>query len=610
MSAGSRKGALVFGLILIAIGLAFSLSNWYPNESAWQLAARYWPVLLILIGARKLYGYAIWQQEQAADATPRRRHRRPSLLAGLLWTAFGIMFLLRNFGIGPDLWAMARRYWPILLILVGLGKVIDYLRQKEGVSLKIGEVFSLLFVLIIGLAISQIPGSAVKDLLATSINIGGTDVFLGTTHEYSQDFAYPLTSGTPVRIENSNGQVSVSPGSDDEIRVHLRKSVVEDDEARARQIADEIKVEGGQEGQAKALTFVLKTNRDDLSSRNYHFRTDMEVFVPKHVQLELHNSFGGANVSGLDGKINVQSSAGSGQQGTLEVHDCSGSFLVSNEYIEARLTNLTGSLSVTARGRVTVQGVKGDVDVHNEYSPVEISDIDGKVTVADDEGSVNVKNVSKPVAIDARGSNVTVSNLQDSVKIISSHRRVVVSDVAADVQLTSSYGSATLRKIKGNVDINSDTDRLSLEDIGGYLKAVAQGSSLRVNNAGGLVDINTSRKDVIVNDFSKGCTVTNDYGDVTLSTDSLSKDPIGVKNRNGDITMFLPPAAAFQLDATAHNGHITSEFAGLDKIAGAGDTETITGRLKTGGPKIVLETENKDIYVRTRENERAGTRGR
>ncbi len=60
--------------------------------------------------------------------------RRPSLLGGLLWTGLGALFLLRNFGIGPDIWSLAARYWPILLILLGLGKVIDYYRQKEGVS--------------------------------------------------------------------------------------------------------------------------------------------------------------------------------------------------------------------------------------------------------------------------------------------------------------------------------------------------------------------------------------------------------------------------------------------------------------------------------------------
>jgi hypothetical protein len=247
MSAGTRKGALILGLILIGIGLAFFLSNWYSTLTAWQLIARYWPVLLILIGVRKLYCYFTYCEEPAPADPAARRHRRrcPSLLGGLLWIGIGTMFLLKNFGIGPDLWSMARRYWPILLILLGLAKVVDYFRQKEGVSLRIGEVFGILIVLIIGLAITQIPGSAVRDLLSSSINIGGTDVFLGTSHEYTQDFTYPLTASLPVRIENSNGTVTVSPGSDSEVRIHMRERVYEDDEARARQIADEIKIQGG-----------------------------------------------------------------------------------------------------------------------------------------------------------------------------------------------------------------------------------------------------------------------------------------------------------------------------------------------------------------------------
>ena len=41
--------------------------------------------------------------------------RRPSLLGALLWIGLGTLFLLRNFGIGPDFWSMAARYWPIAL---------------------------------------------------------------------------------------------------------------------------------------------------------------------------------------------------------------------------------------------------------------------------------------------------------------------------------------------------------------------------------------------------------------------------------------------------------------------------------------------------------------
>jgi hypothetical protein len=89
------------------------------------------------------------------------RRYRPSLLGGLLWTGLGIIFLLRNFGIGPDVWSLAARYWPILLILLGLGKVIDYYRQKEGVSLRVGEIIGILFLVMVGTLITKATQSHV-----------------------------------------------------------------------------------------------------------------------------------------------------------------------------------------------------------------------------------------------------------------------------------------------------------------------------------------------------------------------------------------------------------------------------------------------------------------
>jgi hypothetical protein len=63
MSATSRKsGALVAGIILVTIGVIFLLENFYPSISFWRLLARYWPLLLILIGLKKLYDYFTWQE--------------------------------------------------------------------------------------------------------------------------------------------------------------------------------------------------------------------------------------------------------------------------------------------------------------------------------------------------------------------------------------------------------------------------------------------------------------------------------------------------------------------------------------------------------------------
>ena len=92
------------------------------------------------------------------------KRRRPSLLGALLWISLGVLFLLQNFGIGPDFWSLAGRYWPVLLILLGLGKVIDYFLEKDAVSIRIGEIFGILLLLLVGSAITRISDSHVRPL--------------------------------------------------------------------------------------------------------------------------------------------------------------------------------------------------------------------------------------------------------------------------------------------------------------------------------------------------------------------------------------------------------------------------------------------------------------
>jgi lia operon protein LiaF len=66
MAAYSRKGTLFGGLILIGLGAIFLIETWYQPFSAWHLIARYWPLILIIIGIRKLYGYFTWNDDNQA----------------------------------------------------------------------------------------------------------------------------------------------------------------------------------------------------------------------------------------------------------------------------------------------------------------------------------------------------------------------------------------------------------------------------------------------------------------------------------------------------------------------------------------------------------------
>jgi putative Mn2+ efflux pump MntP len=73
MARQKRKDPLVWGLILIAIGLVFLLENW--DFDIWDAVARLWPVILIVWGCWKLY-YGL-KEKTEKDAASKPGAERP-----------------------------------------------------------------------------------------------------------------------------------------------------------------------------------------------------------------------------------------------------------------------------------------------------------------------------------------------------------------------------------------------------------------------------------------------------------------------------------------------------------------------------------------------------
>ena len=70
MTRGSGASLWV-GITLVVIGIIFLTENWSsyakgvldrPFLDPWWLISRYWPVILILVGARKLYLHYTWTE--------------------------------------------------------------------------------------------------------------------------------------------------------------------------------------------------------------------------------------------------------------------------------------------------------------------------------------------------------------------------------------------------------------------------------------------------------------------------------------------------------------------------------------------------------------------
>jgi|HubBroStandDraft_1064217.scaffolds.fasta_scaffold02316_7 hypothetical protein len=74
------------------------------------------------------------------DDTPRRR-RSSSITGALIMIALGVVFLMANVRPGIDPWRIIFRYWPLILIFIGIGKIFDsFILRDRGASSGAGEM--------------------------------------------------------------------------------------------------------------------------------------------------------------------------------------------------------------------------------------------------------------------------------------------------------------------------------------------------------------------------------------------------------------------------------------------------------------------------------------
>jgi hypothetical protein len=530
--------------------------------------------------------------------------RRPSLLGALLWIGIGVFFLLNSFDI-INAWSIAKSYWPVLLILLGLGKVLEFMLKQDGIAVRFGELFSMFFTVILGLVIIGVHDTPIDRFIWNfPFQIGDMQStpwqWFGESHTYSEEATYPLDRPMNIRVLNSYGSISIVPGNDREVRVQLKK-VVYGHESRAKAMADTIHLESttersgepasplkaeAEQGKHGADTFVVRTNREGLSSRVDRVITELEVFVPKNSQLQVRNSFGGIRIADINGRLDLSTT-----HKLLEIQNCTGEFILSTRYAECRLVNLTGNVTLDSRGKVFVDGIKGDLRITNENSPIEIINVDGAVSVNNRDGNTRIDGVSKPVVINASGENLTVRNLKSSLRITKNFGTVFISDVDSDVKLESRSAKLILKNLR-NIEIDSNSDNINADNIESF--TLRSRTSPVLLNSTRSVNIQAAFSNITINNLTGDCNIADEYANVSVSAQSLHK-MLRIKNRNGGIDLWLPPDASFGVTASALNGTILPNYPGLGFVRNEGGTTMLKSTVKNGGPAITLETEYGNI---------------
>jgi len=57
--------------------------------------------------------------------------KKESLFWGFIILLLGVLFLLRNYGFEINVWHLVGKYWPLILIYIGLKNIYFYAKKNQ-----------------------------------------------------------------------------------------------------------------------------------------------------------------------------------------------------------------------------------------------------------------------------------------------------------------------------------------------------------------------------------------------------------------------------------------------------------------------------------------------
>ena len=237
--------------------------------------------------------------------------RRSSLVGAVLLVALGLLFLYSNFRPGLDPWPLLSRYWPVLLIFLGLGKVWDQFRARDGSQagrawLGGGEIAVILLLVLAGIALSfQTASRRLHEVGAMDrqgsepvrvhiqMPAGELKLSSGANKLMEADFNYDEAEGKPetsYHVSGGTGELDITqPGK----KFHFGPTHNNWNIRLANNVPMELKVDMGA-GQSDLKVGDLSLTRLDISMGAGQFTADLTGNWKKDLDAEIHGGVGHA----------------------------------------------------------------------------------------------------------------------------------------------------------------------------------------------------------------------------------------------------------------------------------------------------------------------------
>ena len=405
-------------------------------------------------------------QPPVAPLPPRPRRR--SFAGPLVLIILGLVFLLGNLHLisWMRMGTLFAHYWPLLLILWGIIKFVEYQQaQREGLPARgigFGGVCLVIFIVVFGLMATQ--ASRVHwEQFRDNINIDDSDLdnIFGETFNYDDHLeqAVPPTT-TTLRVNNDHGAVRVTPSDDNKITVTVRKKVGADSQS------DADKYNAGTKPLITSTGTLLTLDARTQAAGNHSLQSDLDISIPRKMALQITSRHGEVSVTGRDGQVEINN-----QHGEVSVEDVTGNVALTIERSSAKVEQITGDVHIDGRlNEVSVTDIKGSAQFDGEFQEsVKLARITKTVAFKSSRTDLEFSRIDGDLDLDS--DDLHADQITGPLHLTTRSKEIRLEDVSGDVRVQDEHGGIELSmRSLGNVQIDSRNGdiNLSVPDKAGF----------------------------------------------------------------------------------------------------------------------------------------------
>jgi DUF4097 and DUF4098 domain-containing protein YvlB len=339
-------------------------------------------------------------------------------------------------------------YWPALIILWGVIKLVEYQQaQREGTrpqGIGGGGVVLLVFLIVFGMSATQ-ASRFNWDEIRDHINLGDDDLALfGHNYSYDDQLQQDFPAGSSLRITNDRGAVNVTASDDNQIHVVAHKRINADNQQEADKFNPATKP------QINASSNVITLNANTQGAGDRSVTTDLDVSVPRKAAVVISNRRGDVSVLGRDGEVEIAS-----QHGDVAASDVNGKVSVNLNGGSARLSDISGDVSVQGRADdISLADVKGAAQLTGEFDSIKLGKIAGVVGFKSARTDMEFSRLNGDLDMDS--GDLRASDLVGPFRLITRSKDVRLNGLDGNVRLENENGAVEIHVNKlGSIQLSN-----------------------------------------------------------------------------------------------------------------------------------------------------------